>query len=57
MAILSDGYAQMTEALQDVDPSNPEEYAEAMAGLEDVFDEEYEQAGQTVTDYVDENCS
>jgi hypothetical protein len=57
MEILANGYAQMTEALQDVDASDPQAYAEAMAGLEDVFDDEYEAASQTVTDYVDENCS
>lgn len=57
MEILSSGYAQMTEALEDVDASDPQAYAEALAGLEDVFDEEYEEASQTVSDYVDENCS
>jgi hypothetical protein len=57
MEILSNGYAQMAEALQDVDASDPQAYAEAMAGLESVFDEEYEEASDTVTDYVDENCS
>lgn len=57
MEIISSGYAEMTEALEDVDASDPQAYAEAMAGLEDVFDDEYEAASQTVSDYVDENCS
>ena len=42
--------------------SDPQAFADpevqqAFADLEPVFDEEYEEASQTVTDYAAENCS
>lgn len=62
MATISDAYAQMADALKDVDLQDPQSYTdpEVAAALEDlssVFDEDYEQASQTVSDYVTDNCS
>ena len=62
MATISDAFSQMADALKDVDLDDPQSFADpqvqaAFQDLEDVFDEEYEQASQTVSDYVAENCS
>ena len=52
----------MAEALGDVDLSDPQSFAdpevlEKLDELEDTFDETYEEAGETVSDYIDENCT
>jgi hypothetical protein len=62
METLSEGYAAMAEALEGVDLSDPQAFAdpelqERFAELEDVFDEEYEAAGQTVSEYIEAECS
>jgi hypothetical protein len=62
MATISEAFDEMAAALEDVDLSDPQAFAdpdvqEAFADLEPVFDEEYEEASQTVSDYASENCS
>jgi hypothetical protein len=62
MATISDAFDEMAEALKDIDMSDPQAFADpdvqqAFADLEPVFDEEYEEASQTVSDYAAENCS
>ena len=62
MATLAEGYEAMLEALQDVDFSDAQSFTdpevqEKLDELEDVFDEEYEEAGETVSDYLEENCT
>lgn len=62
MATLSEGFAQLAEVLQDVDMSDPQSFADpdvqaAFQELETVFDDEYEAAGETVSAWVEENCS
>ncbi len=62
MATLSEGYAQLAEALKDIDLSDPQSYTDpdvqaALQDLEGVFDADYEAASQTVSDYVADNCS
>jgi hypothetical protein len=62
MDTISEGYAELAEALQDVDLTDVQslqdpDVQEAFQNLESVFDEEYEQATQAVGDYVNENCA
>jgi hypothetical protein len=62
MATVSAAWAEMTEALEDVDLSDVESLTDpdvqaAFEELGEGFDEEYEQASQTVSDYASENCS
>jgi hypothetical protein len=62
MATIAEGYATMAEALRDVDLTDPQSLADPevqqqLDELEDVFDEEYEEAGQAVSEYIAENCS
>jgi len=62
MATISDAFDEMADALKDIDMSDPQAFADpdvqqAFADLEPVFDEEYEEASQTVSDYAAENCS
>jgi hypothetical protein len=61
MATLAEGFAEFAEVLQDVDLQDPQSFADpdvqaALEDLEAVFDEEYEQAGETVSAYVADNC-
>ena len=61
METLAEGYAAMVEALGDVDFSDPQALADPdvrqqLDELEDVFDEEYEEAAQEVNAYVEANC-
>jgi hypothetical protein len=62
MATLAEGYAAMAEVLQDLDLADPQSFADPevqdqLDELEDVFDEQYEEAGQVVNEYIAENCS
>jgi hypothetical protein len=62
MSTLTAAWAEMQEALQDVDFSDVQslmdpETQEKFEDLESVFDEEYDEASQTVSDYAAENCS
>jgi hypothetical protein len=62
MEVITDRYSQMAEALKDVDLSDPQSYTspevqQALQGLDDLFDDEYEAATQTVSDYVQDNCA
>ena len=62
MEVITDRYSQMAEALKDVDLSDPQSYTspevqQALQGLDDLFDAEYEAATQTVSDYVQANCT
>lgn len=62
MRTLSEAFARFAEAIEGVDMSDPEAFADpdfqaAMAEMESVFGEEYEAAGQAVGDYIDANCS
>ena len=63
MATISDGYDEMAEALQGHRPRRIRRRSPILTcsrpsqDLEPVFDEEYEEASQTVSDYVTENCS
>ncbi len=61
MATLSEGYAELAEVLKDVDLEDPQAFAdpdvqEALADMEDVFDDDYAAAGETVSNYIAENC-
>ena len=54
MATISDAFDEMADALKDIDMSDPQAFADpdvqqAFADLEPVFDEEYEEASQTVS--------
>jgi hypothetical protein len=62
MAALTEGYAEFAEMLKDVDLSDAQSLAdpdvqEAFQELGSVFDEEYQEAGETVSTYVAENCT
>ena len=62
MEVLAAGYAEMIEALGDIDLSDPQALTDPAVQqqfdeLEDVFDEEYEEAAQAVQDYVEESCT
>jgi len=62
MEVIADGYAAMAEVLADVDLSDPQSFSdpelqERLAELEDTFDEEYQQAGDTVSAYIADECS
>ena len=62
METLAAGYAAMIEAFGDIDLSNPQSLADPevqgrLDDLEDVFDEEYEEAGEEVSAYIQENCT
>ncbi len=62
METLAEGFAAMAEAFEDIDLSDPQAFADPdlqseLAELEEVFDDEYEAAGETVNDYIEESCS
>jgi hypothetical protein len=62
MATLSAGFAELAEVLEDVDMNDPQAFSDpevqaAFEDLDSVFDEEYEEASATVSEYVDDNCS
>lgn len=62
MRILSEGFAQFAEAMKEVDFNDASSFADPemqakFQELEDVFDDDFEAAGEKVSDYVDANCS
>jgi hypothetical protein len=62
LEVMADRHGRMAEALADVDLDDPQAYGDedtqaALAELETVFDDEYEDASQKVGDYVTERCS
>ena len=62
METINEAWAEMIAAFKDVDLSNPQAFADAdvqakLEDLQDVFDDDYEQATQELSDYVDENCT
>jgi hypothetical protein len=62
MAVIADRFGQLAEALQGIDLSDPQAFAdpavaEAFSDLEPIFDDEFEAAGDAVSTYVEENCS
>jgi hypothetical protein len=62
METVAEGYAAMVEVLEDVDVSDPQAFADPelqaeLAELDDVFDEEYEAASETVSTYIQEECA
>jgi hypothetical protein len=62
METVAEGYAAMVEVLADVDLEDPQAFADPelqakLAELEDVFDEEYEAASETVSTYIQEECT
>jgi hypothetical protein len=62
MATIADGYAEMAEALDGVDLSDPQaladpEVSQKLAELESTFDDDFQAASETVSEYMTENCS
>ena len=62
MRTLSEGFAAFAEAMKDVDFSDASSFADPevqtkLQELEDVFDAEFEAAGEKVSAYVEANCS
>ena len=62
METLADGYAAMAEALEGFDLSDPQSFSdpelqEQLASLEDTFNEEYQEAATTVSEYISAECS
>ena len=62
MATISEGYAEMAEAFKDVDLTDVQSFSDpevqsAMQDLQSVFDDDYQEAAETVGDYISENCS
>lgn len=62
MEVIADGFSQLAERLEGIDLTDPQAFADpavaaAFEDLEGVFDEEFEAAGETVSAYVEENCS
>jgi hypothetical protein len=62
LEVMADRHGRMAVALEDVDLEAPGAYMDAdtqaaLAELETIFDDEYEDATQEVGDYVTENCS
>jgi len=62
MTVISDRFAQLADVLEGVDLEDPQAFADpemqaAFAELEDVFDDEFEAAGEAVNAYVEANCS
>lgn len=62
MRTLSEGFAAYAQVMKDIDLSDPSAYAdpevqEKLEELESVFDDDFEAAGEVVSDYVDTNCS
>ena len=54
MATIADGYAELAEAFKDVDLTDVQSFTDpevqsAMQDLQSVFDEEYQQAAETVS--------
>ena len=61
---IAEVYSEFVEALKDadVDLSNPSSFTDpevqqALAGIGEKFDEEYDEAAETVSQYVQENCT
>ena len=62
MATIADGYAELAEAFKDVDLTDVQSFTDpevqsAMQDLQSVFDEDYQQAAETVSSYISDNCS
>jgi hypothetical protein len=62
MATLSEANAELADALKDVDFTDVQSFTDpdvqsALQELESTFDDDYEAAAQTVSDYVADNCS
>ncbi|MGK2946979.1 MAG: hypothetical protein ACSLFP_00255 [Acidimicrobiales bacterium] len=62
MEVIADGFSQLAERLEGIDLTDPQAFADpavaaAFEDLEGVFDAEFEAAGETVSAYVEENCS
>lgn len=62
MRTISEGFALFAEALKDVDMSDPAAFADPevqakFQELDDVFDADFEAAGEKVSAYVEANCS
>jgi hypothetical protein len=61
MDTISEGYAELAEAFRDVDLTDVQSFADpevqsAIEDLQAVFDEDYQEAAETVSDYISENC-
>jgi hypothetical protein len=62
MATISEGYAELAEAFEDVDLTDVQSFSDpevqaAMQDLQSVFDDDYQQAAQALSDYISDNCS
>ena len=62
MATIADGYEELAAAFKDVDLRDAQSFTDpevqsALDDLQSVFDEDYQQAAQTISTYISENCT
>jgi hypothetical protein len=62
MATIADGYEELANAFKDVDLRDAQSFTDpevqsALDDLQSVFDEDYQQAAQTISTYISENCT
>ena len=61
MTTVAEGISEAAEVLKDVDLTDPQSFQDPdvrskLEDLQDVFDDEYQQASEEVSDWIDENC-
>jgi hypothetical protein len=61
MEVIADRFAQLAERLEGIDLSDPQAYTDpaviaTFETIEEVFDAEFEAAGEAVNAYVEQNC-